>query len=313
MSKLDDYTAINKSLDESLDRYNTQQIKKDMGRSFNEYSMLMESAYKNHDNCVRYLEEIRDTLVYEALNHFYSNAVDPSCYERNKDLMKANLQRYIKENGSYNILSKMKRTSYLLSEVSCIIEETYDNISKDTEEENGESLAPDKEKIDDFMKRISNLQSSDDVENAIRMRVADAEEEFITNQLQDKFNTKNIMAQTSQRLDILKQDTEGNTNQDAIDYNTSVEQEATAIITENINEIIDRDKSIFESMVLILSEAAIKDDGVLHETYAHDNDLNVDNIVESVKCVYALMETLNSLKLEKIDEEYLHNFLVNFA
>lgn len=311
MSKKDDFATINQSINESLDRYNAHQAKKNT--NMDNYSLMMESIQNNRQNRAKYLSEIKDTLVFESLNHFYSRSVDQSCYERNEVLMKNNLKNYIKENDAENILGKMRYGSYLLSEMSCIIDETYKDIMDDSKEDNGGILSPDKEKINDFMKRINNLQSSEDVENVIRMRVADAEEEFITNQMQDKFNTKNIMAQTAQRLDNIKQDTSGDTDQEAIDYNTAAEQEAAIDVTKNINKIIDRDKSVFESMVFILSEAVMKDEGVLHETYAHNNDLNVDSVVESVKCVYALMETLNSLKLEKIDEVYLNNFLSNFA
>ena len=39
-----------------------------------------------------------------------------------------------------------------------------------------------------------------------------------------------------------------------------------------------------------------------------ENDkINIGKVVESAKCVYGVLETVNTLKLENVNEEYIMN------
>lgn len=317
MSYRENYEAINESQNMAIARYNAQL--KDANRRASEelYSLYeaREERLEEQNAFANYLDSLKESLLFEALFKVYSKSVEESCLNRNKILMKNNLMSYIKENGAESLLSKMRNRTYFLSELALLVEEAFDDLKTDMDPDNVESLQPDREKLNDFMDRLNNLQSAEDVENAIRMRVADAEEEFITDNMEDKYNATTIMNQTAQRIEALKKDTYGDENGEEASFNVDMEAEKTAEMNQEMTRIImDREKTVFEQMVVSLSESVMKDnDGVLHETYTTpDGKLDVDPLVESVKCVYALMEMLNTVKLETYNEDTLHEFLMTF-
>ena len=63
--------------------------------------------------------------------------------------------------------------------------------------------------------------------------------------------------------------------------------------------------NIFDRMVRNISEAVLKDQ-VIKEQFSLDNGrLDMDKIVESARCMYTLLEMVSSLKIEKVDSEYI--------
>lgn len=316
MSYRENFEAVHESMNTAIARHNANM--KDVNRrSFNESNDLFEmrEAFKEKQNAYgNYLDSLKESLLFEAMFKVYSNTVEKPCFERNKAMMKNNLMSYIKENGAENLLGKMRTRTYFLSELALAVDEAFDDIKSDADPENAESLQPDREKLNDFMDRLNNLQSAEDVENAIRMRVADAEEEFITDNMNDKYNANTIMNQTAQRIEALKKDTYGDEESPEAEYNNDMEEEKTVEMNSEMSRIImDRDKTLFEQMVMTVSESVYKDDnGVLHETYTTNDRLDVDAVVESVKCLYALMEMMNTTKLETYNQDTIHEFLVDF-
>lgn len=316
MSIRENYEAINESRNIAISKYNSR-LNNENRKALDEANDLFEmreSELLDKDKYSDYLESLKESLLFEALFKTYSKSVDGPCFERNKSLMKNNLISYIKENGAETLLSKMRTKTYFLSELALCVDEAFENISSDADPENTESLAPDSEKLNDFMDRLNDLQNAEDVENAIRIRVANAEEEFVTDNMNDKYNATTIMNQTAQRIEDLKKDTYDGEDTEAEEFNKDMEEEKTDEMNHEMTRLImDRDKGIFEQMVTSLAESVYKDrDGVLHETYTVNDKLDVDTVVESVKCVYALMEMLNTIKLESYNENVLHDFLKEF-
>lgn len=316
MSFRENYEAINESKSIVNARFNAQI--KDVNRraldESNELFEMREEFLAKQEAYGNYLDSLKESLLFEAMFKVYSNTVEKPCLERNKTLMKNNLMSYIKENGAESLLSKMRHKTYFLSELALAVDEAFDDIASDADPENTESLQPDKEKLNDFMDRLNDLQSAEDVENAIRIRVANAEEEFVSDNMNDKYNATTIMNQTAQRIAALKKDTYGDEEGEESQFNSDMEEEKTNEMNHEMARIImDREKTVFEQMVLSLSESVYKDDnGVLHETYTTNDKLDVDTVVESVKCIYALMEMLNTTKLETYNQDTLHEFLRDF-
>lgn len=316
MSYRENYDAINESQNNIVARYKSQlnNANRIHCNEMNEIFEAREERLAEQNAYANYIDSLKETLLFEALFNVYSKSVDESCLNRNKNMMKNNLMSYIKENGAESLLSRMRTKTTFLSEMALVIEEALDDIKDDADPDNPESLEPDKEKLNDFMDRLNNLQNAEDVENAIRMRVADAEEEFITDNMNDKYNANTIMNQTAQRIAALKKDTYGDEDSEEASYNADMEAEKTEEMNQEMTRLImDRDKTLFEQMVTIVAESVMKpDNGVLHETFTTNGSLDVDPLVESVKCLYALMETLNTIKLEKYNADIVHEFLLEF-
>ena len=65
-----------------------------------------------------------------------------------------------------------------------------------------------------------------------------------------------------------------------------------------------RPKSLFEFMVQNLATDLMKSN---NEAYKENDKINIGKVVESAKCVYGVLETVNTLKLENVNEEYIMN------
>lgn len=78
---------------------------------------------------------------------------------------------------------------------------------------------------------------------------------------------------------------------------------------EKIRKINARPRSTFGNMVQRISEAALNNPA-LRESYSLPNGrLNIDAVVETARCMYGMLEMVNTLKIETIDEEYIQQTL----
>ena len=78
---------------------------------------------------------------------------------------------------------------------------------------------------------------------------------------------------------------------------------------EKIRKINARPKSTFGNMVQRISEAALKNPA-LRESYSLSNGrLDIDAVVETARCMYGMLEMVNTLRIEVIDEEYIQQTL----
>lgn len=248
---------------------------------------------------------LKESLLFEALNHVCEGALKVST-DQNRTLMRNLVADYIKENEVDSLLRRMSTKTVFLSELAYMVNSVYEDAVEDMSEECPD---PDKEKIEDFMDRLDKLQSAEDVENAIRIKVANAEEEFITDNMEDKYHSNTILNMVNDRIAALKQDKYA----DNEDYQDAVEQEATRMLNRNIERYVtNRNKTVFETMVLKLAETAMTTDGAVKEQLTESGDLDVDSVVETTRVIFTFMESLRTMKLEKMEEAYLEKFLKEF-
>ena len=148
---------------------------------------------------------------------------------------------------------------------------------------------------------LNNLDNDNDIENvsqAIAIRVANAEEEFINNNISDKLTLKGIIDDTAARINAAK-------NDGSIDMtDEEIEHEAKVLYKEKVEKSKLRPKSIFEMMVQNLAEDMMKSN---NESYKQDDKINIEKVVESARCIYGVLETVNTLRLENVNEEYILN------
>ena len=250
-----------------------------------------------------YKDNVKSLLVSRALYGIYEKSlVNPN--PRESKIGKVLIDNYVNEVGASKLLRNMKFSeSALLLEIKDAVEDFYDRITDDATAEDVSTQTIKPEDIEDFWKQIDKSEDIQDITDLIRLRVSGAEEDFVNKNQEDKENVKTILKQTADRV---KNAEETNDN----DYAEAVEESETRIAKDKIYKIQhEGHRSVFDRMVRNISESAIKNEDAKKEFMLKNGRLDMDKIVESARCMYALLEMVSSLNIEKVDEAYIEQTL----
>jgi hypothetical protein len=202
------------------------------------------------------------------------------------------------------------------------------DLRDDLSSEEQEETDPTEKTDDEFLK---DLDKEEDVKKAvdlIRARVANAEEEFIKRNAEDKKKINDLLGKISDNVKVVKDisvnDTEKSTGDEVVDSDNDNSDEETsteesvkiAIVKERvgackrmIHDIREnKNFTIYEKFVRNLSNSIMRDKTVM-ESYLIEGEMDFASIMESCKIMYAWLETVNTLQLEKVDSEYIKNVL----
>ena len=251
------------------------------------------------DNFYEYKANVKKTLLTEALGRIYKDSIY-HITDREAALCDSLLGSYIESTGVDTILKNMRFSkSGLLVSIYEAEQEAFDDITKDANAEDVTSQTIDPKAIEDFWNNIDKNNDIDDVTNMIRLRVSNAEEDFINKNQADKEDIKTILKDTAERVQNAKASNDN-------EYSEAVEESEMRIAKDKIYNVQHESyHNIFDRMVRNISEAVLKDQ-VIKEQFSLDNGrLDMDKIVESARCMYTLLEMVSSLKIEKVDSEYI--------
>lgn len=191
--------------------------------------------------------------------------------------------------------------------------DTSDGDEEDTsdpvldEPDTKESLDADGELKDSKEEMFDKLENDDEVSDAVDIiakRISDAESEFIQKNAEDKKKIENIVNRVDDRIKAV-------TNSDESDEQKEEDKEATKQeATRMISDIKERRfHTVFEDMVQKNFNYIMKD-APLKESYTDvDGAIDVAKIVESSRVMYGFLEFVNTLQLEKVDENYILNII----
>lgn len=161
------------------------------------------------------------------------------------------------------------------------------------------------------------LEKEEDVKKAveiIKTRVADAEETFIRNNAEDKKKIDELISKISNNVkaveDINAKGEDNITDKDkdkiaAAEESVRMDKKKVDAIREN------RPLTVFEKMTRKLGSNIVKDDVVKEYYLEESGSLDAALLVESAKVMYGFLETINTLQLENVDENYIKNILTN--
>ena len=161
------------------------------------------------------------------------------------------------------------------------------------------------------------LEKEEDVKKAveiIKTRVADAEETFIRNNAEDKKKIDELISKISNNVkaveDINAKGEDNITDKDkdkiaATEESVRIDKKKVDAIREN------RPLTVFEKMTRKLGSNIVKDDVVKEYYLEESGSLDAALLVESAKVMYGFLETINTLQLENVDENYIKNILTN--
>lgn len=156
-------------------------------------------------------------------------------------------------------------------------------------------------------KIFDELEDEEDVKKAVEIisqRVADAEEDFVKRNAEDKKKIDDLIGKISDNIKTV----EKISNND--DPKSKVAEESVRMYNRQIKNITEnRPMKVFEKMVRKLSESTVKDK-VLKEAYTLENGrLDIGGIIESAKVMYGFLEALNTLQFERVDKDYIENVI----
>ena len=288
-------------------------------------TMVREAAAQKAQRFTNYKKAVKTKLVTEALKRIYVGSIKNPTPSENS-LCEALLGNFIEERGIDNLLEGFKQSNTrFLYMLESAVDKHYNAILEEVDEENPDTMVIDRDNIREFMDEIEDTEDIDDVTNTIRIRIANAEEDFVNRNEQDKNNINDLLKDTAQRVADARPSNdndydeaiEGEGGEENPDDPMSGETNGEEInvgemydmmhVRRKINSITDRPRSIFDRMVRSVSEAAIKNPELRNQYGDGKGRLDMTKIVESVRCMYGLLEMVNTLKLEKVDAKYIED------
>lgn len=255
------------------------------------------------DRFYNYKDNVKKALLKKALMEIYTGSFN-NISKREYNACENLLEQYIGEVGTTKLLKNMgKSDSSILRTIKEKTDEYSANITADATADDPTSQTIKKEDINSFWKEIDQQEDISDITNLIRLRVSNAEEDFINKNLQDKENINDILKKTASRIQMAK----GNMDND---YSETVEESETRIAKDMIYKIQhEGHRNVFGKMVHNLSSAAMKNQSAKEVFTNESGRLDVDHIVEAVRCMYTLLEMVGTIQLEKVDNEYIESTL----
>lgn len=247
----------------------------------------------------KFKTKVRDDLLFEAIYYVYKPTLKDRISPRTEALSKTLVKDFISENGSYELLKRYKHESSLLSNLYSIIENYAGMILEKVDKDNVNTFSIDTDLKDDFFNTLE-AEDFQSISTLVNQRIAGAIDEFIIDNQQTKAQIRDIVSQTKERID-----TKQNMPQDIEEaYN---EQCKTRIANLKRNKT----KTVLEALIYNIAESAIRKPE-LREVYFSGNKPDMDLIVDEATTVYSLLETLNTYKFARVNEDYIVKTLDSF-
>ena len=200
-----------------LDVYNNQKAKEEISNKramaeqanlnsqYRKAEALRESAKAAVVNKAKaysnFKKSVTESYVAGLLWSIYESVLDANnASDFAKGIARSTLSNYVKENGAENILKSMNGKTRFLSEAAKMIDDFVTEAIHEADKDNEDTFAIDPAKEQEFYDNLSNSDDVNDITNAIRMRVIDAEEKMATDNIQDKMDMDDIMHGASQRI-----------------------------------------------------------------------------------------------------------------
>ena len=296
------YAAANKAYVESvINEYNKKMEEKPAKNNvYSESDRIMETVASRQNARNRYnsySESIRTTLVTEALYNLFKESAPESISSNPSDrsIMRAIVNEYVNDKGYTEILNRMKTASVPMSEMHNIIVNNTKAILEEADKDNPDTFVVTPEMKDNFFDQL-NHSDSEDINNAIKERVSDAMEDFVTANTKDHDDIQNALNKAQEEVGETPDDEEELKEY----YVYKAKREAA--------EIRNAPKSILHSMISSMCEGVIRNQDQNRE-FINEGHLDMDKITNRVSLMYNFLEMLNTTKLEKINSAYLENVI----
>lgn len=258
---------------------------------------------------IDFKKNVTDAFVVEAFTILVDNCVDPVLIreEYNQKLVRQLVTAFVNETGSFNLLRKMKSTSYLMSELAYVTESAIQSVIESSKENKTLKIEQkDKEKFYEGLSKVD----VDDTVGKITNRVKSQVNEFVTANMEQKAQLSDALKKTEEKVAKSKEKLAEKANdQKAKDEAQKIEESYIEMGKRRAVDIREnRTKSVFEHMVYNLSKAAMINESA-GQAFIKDSKLDMDKIVEHCEVLYTFLTTLDSTKIINVDEAYIEEIL----
>lgn len=258
---------------------------------------------------IDFKKNVTDAFVVEAFTILVDNCVDPVLIreEYNQKLVRQLVTAFVNETGSFNLLRKMKSTSYLMSELAYVTESAIQSVIESSKENKTLKIEQkDKEKFYEGLSKVD----VDDTVGKITNRVKSQVNEFVTANMEQKAQLSDALKKTEEKVAKSKEKLAEKANdQKAKDEAQKVEESYIEMGKRRAVDIREnRTKTVFEHMVYNLSKAAMINESA-GQAFIKDSKLDMDKIVEHCEVLYTFLTTLDSTKIINVDEAYIEEML----
>lgn len=262
-----------------------------------------------------FLDKLDEELAFHCV---YNGILEPVleemyCTSHQKKLGENIVRNYIRENGGYNVVNNMKYKGRYLLELALITDMYKRLILNEAKGNHCKGLTyQDACEIEDgdIKGLVIDLKGTipKDVLKSISNKVEDSIVDFIDDNKKSKYQIKKIYDDAKAK--IIKA-----TGEDPDD--TMVEMDAEEIQQEAMAQAKAKERVILEStpcglfrmMSQVLMESVYKI-STLRESYTKSNGkIDFKKVLDDTTVLYTFLECLNTMNMEKIDEQYLNNMI----
>ena len=283
---------------ELRDRYNAS-VREQNRMNLDRIQSFQESR-KEREIVMREFEQFKndtmDFLVTEALSYI------PLRYhvlesDESKAKMKNTIYSFVKENGATTLLNKMSTKTRLLSEMSLIVENTYNSIIEKCDSCKKDTFNIMPSDTTKFYRSLENMKA-DKVGCKIRERVEKAVEDFVQGNMNDKVEMEETAERIRDKVSSLKNPSE------------EVKQEFVSMYNRQVNEKREnRPKNLLECIFFGTSSAILKNEKYKTQFVTESGKMDFPRIREISKGSYAALETLNTINLMEMNTEVIKDIV----
>lgn len=248
---------------------------------------------------------LKKTLLTEMIYNIYSKSVPAYMVtEMTKahlpigNIEKSLVSKFINEQNVPNMLRRMDRGDILLREYAKIVNEAYDStmtvLRESAKKDKNEVYFPDDAK-EQFYSDLAKA-TPDQVTDSIRSRIIDGINDFLDENRKAQQDVQDICDKANKKI------------ADAGDKPVKESWSLTA--KRKIREIETKPTSLFSEMVKATAKNILQNEDT-RNIFTSNGKPNFEMIVEAAGLQYALLETVNSLKLINVTPEYIEDQLAN--
>ena len=295
--------SLNSSTEKSESQKNLEkESKKEMEQYKNSKEYQRKESIKER---TEFKNKLKSYLMESWLNYVFEHSLGNRKSVLSEDVLNLNkslIKTFVNEEGVDSLLTTMSYKSNLLAEVAKYINEA---VEEELKEYDKEDTAPtiNADLQNNLYDKLDGSQDFEEISDTIRERVSLATQNFIQKNMVDKLDIKEIMNNTKERLSAVR------TGDDEKDEQISHEQ--TVKMKRAIKEINNRPHSIFEQLVINLTEQVISDPKIKEKFTTEFGRLDMDGIVDRSISMYTMLEMVNALQLKDMDHEYIQSVIGN--
>lgn len=266
--------------------------------------MVLESVGAHASATNRYISfanTVRNTLLIECMCKLMAESVTEDVLNDNtsRSIMRAMVSEYVNENGYDTILNNMKSASIATSMMYHTITTTASRIleSVDKKDPNTFNITP--EMKDEFFKQLD-YSDSEAISDAIRQRVVDAMDDFVTANTKDHDDITTALNRAQESIN----------NSDPND--TELHESYNRIAKAKANAVRNRPKGILHSMIEATCKSVMRNKD-MHSEFMTEGHLDMDKIINRTKLMYTFIEMLNTSRIAKVDNVFIEGVLADLS